>query len=235
MKIFLRSSEEIAEHTLAFRFEPERPLHFSAGQFGDFTLSGAQETDARGNTRAFSFANAPGQTEILIATRMRESAFKHELRRLPTGAALELMGPMGNFTLPPDGGRPAVFLAGGIGITPVRSIVEEAVQRRLPQEIVVFHANRTLAASAFLDDFRRWQRDYPRLRYIPTLSQEPAPGPEFQHGRIDAAMLRRHLANPTRSIYYVVGPPAMVSTIKGLLVEIGVPASQIRYENFSGY
>lgn len=106
---------------MAFRFEPEKPVRFTPGQFGDFTLTDPPYTDAKGNTRTFSFAGAPESDGIMIATRMRDSAFKRSLATLPIGTPVQLMGPMGSFTLHKDSGRPAVFLTGGIGITPVRS------------------------------------------------------------------------------------------------------------------
>ncbi|MGH6928040.1 MAG: hypothetical protein ACREEV_06960, partial [Dongiaceae bacterium] len=76
MKLVLSHKADIAENTKAIWFEPEKPARFAAGQFGDFTLTEPPYTDAKGNTRTFSFASAPEHDRIMIATRMRHSGFK---------------------------------------------------------------------------------------------------------------------------------------------------------------
>ncbi len=235
MKLILAHKADIAENTKAIWFEPEKPLRFTPGQFGDFTLTDPPVTDAKGNTRTFSFASAPGHDRIMIATRMRGSAFKRSLEQLPIGTRAQLMGPMGGFTLHKDPARPAVFLTGGIGITPVRSIVEHATRQRMPHRIFVFYANRTIARMAFLDDFQAWSRVNLNLSFIPTLTEEKPKDWELELGAIDRRMLSGYVADLRAPVYYVVGPPAMVATMKTLLEEIGVDEMQIRSEEFAGY
>lgn len=220
---------------MAFWFRRGRPVNFSAGQFGDFTLADPPHTDAKGNTRSFSFASSPRSEHILIATRMRDSAFKQSLRTVPIGTGVDLMGPMGSFTLHKDTSRPAVFLTGGIGITPVRSIVEHATQERLAHKLYVFYSNKTRALTAFLEDFQGWSRENSNLVFIPTLDGERPEDWPFELGVIDEQMLRRHVSDLQRPIYYVVGPPPMVAAMQALLEKIGVDELQIRTEDFAGY
>ena len=235
MKLILSDRKDVAEDTKAIWFRPEKPVRFTAGQFGDFALIDPPYVDDKGNTRTFSIANAPGADLIMVATRLRESAYKRSLDALPIGAAVRLMGPMGGFTLHKDASRPAVFLTGGIGITPVRSIVEHATQNRTAHSITVFYSNRTRARAAFLDDFLGWRRDNANLTFVPTLTDEKPESWAFELGPIDRRMLARHIGDLRTPVYYVVGPPSMVATLKGLLEDIGLDEMQIRSEDFAGY
>ena len=235
MKLILSDRSDIAENTKAFWFEPEKPVRFAAGQFGEFTLIDPPFTDVKGNTRTFSIASAPESDRIMIATRMRDSAFKRSLAALPTGSPVELMGPMGSFTLHKDPARPAVFLTGGIGITPVRSIVEQAMRLQTPHKIFVFHSNRTRAEMAFFDEFQAWSRENANLSFIPTLSRERPKNCKLELGKIDQWLLSGYLSDMHAPVYYVAGPPAMVAAMKVLLAEIGIDEMQIRSEDFVGY
>lgn len=235
MKLILSDRRDIAENTKAIWFEPEKPVRFAAGQFGDFTLINPPFTDEKGNTRTFSIASAPESDRILIATRMRDSAFKRSLADLPIGSPVQLMGPMGSFTLHKDPARPAVFLTGGIGITPVRSIVEQATRLRMPHKIFVFYSNRARAGMAFFDEFQAWSRENANLTFVPTLSRERPKDWELELGKINRQMLSGHISDVHAPVYYVVGPPAMVAAMKALLAEIGIDEMQIRSEDFIGY
>ena len=235
MKLILSDRSDIAENTKAIWFEPEKPVRFAAGQFGDFTLIDPPFTDEKGNTRTFSIASAPESDRITIATRMRDSAFKRSLAALPTGSPVQLMGPMGSFTLHKDPARPAVFLTGGIGITPVRSIVEQATRLRTPHKIFVFHSNRTRAGMAFFDEFQAWSRENANLSFIPTLSRERPKDWKLELGKINRQMLSGYLSDMHAPVYYVVGPPAMVAAMKMLLAEIGIDEMQVKSEDFIGY
>jgi Na+-transporting NADH:ubiquinone oxidoreductase subunit NqrF len=97
----------------------------------DFTLTNPPQTDAEGNTRSFSLACAPFEDDLIITTRMRDTAFKHSLKLIDLGTELDLEAPWGELTLHKDTSIPAVFLTGGIGITPVRSIVLQATHDKL--------------------------------------------------------------------------------------------------------
>ena len=119
----LRDREEVAEGTMAFRFEKPSGWTFKAGQYLDMTLLDPSETDSEGNVRSFSIASAPHEDTLMVATRMRDTAFKRVLRTMPIGTAVKIEGPSGDLTLQNNFTRAAVFLAGGIGITPFRSIV----------------------------------------------------------------------------------------------------------------
>jgi ferredoxin-NADP reductase len=130
----LKDRKEVAEDTMSFRFEKPSGWAFKAGQYLDMTLLDPSETDSEGNVRSFSIASAPHEETLLVATRMRDTAFKRVLRTMPFGTAVKIEGPSGDFILQNDFTRTAVFLAGGIGITPFRSIVHWAAKDKLPDQ-----------------------------------------------------------------------------------------------------
>src|SRR5215469_1503641 len=112
----LTRHEQIGEGTMAFHFAKPPDFQFRAGQSIDITLLDPPETDAEGNIRTFTIASAPFDADLMIATRMRDTAFKRVLRKAPPGLSVKLEGPSGDFVLPRKSEKPAVFLAGGIGI-----------------------------------------------------------------------------------------------------------------------
>src|SRR5262249_60467021 len=113
-----------------------------AAQGFDVMLADPPGADAQSASHPFSIVSAPFQSELAIATRMRDSAFKRALKSLPIGASLKLEGPFGSFALHGDQARPAVFIAGGIGITPFMSILRQAAQDRVPPPLLLLYSHR---------------------------------------------------------------------------------------------
>ncbi|MDF1929995.1 FAD-dependent oxidoreductase [Legionella pneumophila] len=158
-QIKLLDRQIVAEGTMAFIFEKPKDFTFKAGQFGDFTLLNPEETDEEGNTRAFSLTNPPYANDLMVATRMRDTAFKRVLKTLPIGTELKLDAPYGSFTLHNNKAIPAVFLTGGIGITPVRSIVTQATEDKLPHQIYLFYSNNRPEDTAFLEELKSLEKE----------------------------------------------------------------------------
>lgn len=226
MRLALVGKETVADGTMAFRFRPESPVTFVAGQFGEFSIPG---TDPSQNTRTFSLANAPGEDHLLVVTRMRDTPFKRWLKDAPDGAAVEFSGPFGRFVLPTDTDRQVVFLAGGIGITPARSMIRHSLSHGTGHRLVLVYANRTLAAAAFDAEFSEPREGF---TYLPILSDETREG--VRSGRIDEAFLRETVEVDS-AVFYVVGPPGMVLAMRTVLAAMDVPPERIVSEDFSGY
>jgi ferredoxin-NADP reductase len=144
----LKNRFSVAERTTAFQFEKPANFIFRPGQWIDITLLNPAETDAEGNVRGFSIASAPYEDTLMVATRMRDTAFKRELATLPLNTEVKIAGPGGNLTLHNNPARTAVFLAGGIGVTPIRSILFHAAEQRLPHRILFFFSNRRAGGCA---------------------------------------------------------------------------------------
>src|SRR6266852_979775 len=139
---------EVAEGTMAFQFEKPKGFVFKAGQYIDLTLLDSQLGSSTGVTHTFSIASCPSEEEILVTTRMRNTLFKQALSTLPIGSGARIEGRMGSFSLHNNTARPAVFLAGGIGITPFLSMVSYATGENLRHPIFLFYANRCLEDAA---------------------------------------------------------------------------------------
>lgn len=236
-KVKLTEKREVADGTMAFHFEKPEGFVYKAGQFAECTLINPAETDAEGNARPFSLASAPYEDELMFATRMRDTAFKRVLKTMEPGMELSLDAPHGSFTLHDDMCFPAVFLTGGIGVTPVRSIVLQAMHDNLPHRILVFYSNRGPEDAAFLDELMKCQDSNPNYTFVGTMTEMEKSSREWhgETGYITKAMLLKFISDMTLPIFYIDGPPAMVKAMRQLLSEAGVDKGNIRTEEFSGY
>lgn len=234
---------EVAAGTMSFFFEkPHLPdgsvFAFKPGQNADWTLVAPPETDPEGNTRTFSFASAPFEPEIEIATRMRDTAFKRTLATMPLGSALLVEGPLGSMTLHNNAARPAALLAGGIGITPFLSMARHAAHEHLPHQIFLFYSNRTPADAAFLRELTDLQNENRNYHLIATMTAANEDQWDGEAGYIDAAMLGKHLSSAggvLAPIYYLAGPLSFTTAMRGMLNAAGVNDDDICAEDFAGY
>lgn len=231
----LIKKEEVAAETMAFHFEKPEGFTFKAGQFGDFTLLSPSETDEEGNVRGFSLAHAPYETNLMIVTRLRDTAFKRILRNLPIGTELKLDAPYGNFVLHKTETTPAIFLTGGIGITPVRSIIAQATKSKLSHKITLFYSNKTPKDTAFLTDLDSFAKENPNFIFIPVMTRTVLSEWNGETGHITTEMLKEYVPDLTAPIYYLSGPASMVATMRQILIEAKVNEDNIRTEEFSGY
>lgn len=240
----LTGRSEVAVDTLELRFAKPPGMTFKAGQFMDVTLIDPPETDAKGNTRGLSINTAPDDPDLTFTTRLRDSAFKRVLRTLALGAEVRAEGPFGNFVLHNNVRRPAVLLAGGIGITPFRSIVHWAAHAKLPHRICLFYANHTPETAPFLEELRALEQKNPNFTFVPTVTRMKESHAKWRGatGRIDAAMLEKHMTQTAPAtepfsppIYYIAGPASMVAAMHEMLNRTGVDDDDIKSEEFSGY
>jgi ferredoxin-NADP reductase len=238
-KVPLIKREDIAEGTMAFHFAKPPQFQQKAGQSIDMTVLDPPETDAEGNIRAFSIASPPFANDLVIATRMRDTAFKRFLKNAPIGTEVSITGPSGSFTLHKNTAKPAVFLAGGIGITPFVSIARQAAQDKdkLPHQLYLFYSNRRPEDAAFLQELQALPRENQNFHFIPTMTDMARSHREWkgETGVINREMLLKHLPALQGPIYYIAGPPAMVTALRKMLADAGVDEDDIRTEEFAGY
>ena len=229
--------EEVAEGTTAFHFEKPSGFSFRAGQFADLTLTDPLETDTEGNTRSFSIASPPFANELVFTTRMRDTAFKRSLKEATSATKLKISPAAGSFTLHKNLAKPAVFLAGGIGITPFLSMVQQADRDRLSQKLYLFYSNRRPEDAAFLETLMALETTNPNFRLICTMTEMSKSKKEWkgETALIDKEMLSRHLADLQGPIYYIAGPPIMVTAMREALVNAGVEENDIKIDEFVGY
>ncbi|MCM3661511.1 FAD-dependent oxidoreductase [Georgenia satyanarayanai] len=233
----LLERNEIADDTMVFSFEKPPGFEYTAGQFADYTLLDPAEIDAEGATRGFSLTSAPYEPHLMAATRLRDTAFKRVLKTMPLGTELALDAPYGSFTLHHNVGRPAVFLTGGIGITPVRSIALQAAHDRTGHKIIVLYSNKRPEEAAFLAELRRLGETEENFTLVPTMTRPETSEHSWdgETGHVDKAMLSRYIDDVAAPIYYLSGPATMVTAMRTVLNDVGVDADDLRTEEFTGY
>ena len=236
-EIRLKRRQIVAEGTMVFYLEKPEGFQFKAGQSIDLTLINPAETDAKGDSRPFSLVGAPFETELAVATRMRDSAFKRVLRDLPPESLVRVAGPFGSFTLHNDASRPAVFLAGGIGITPFFSIIKQASHEHRSHRLFLFYSNKRPEEAAFLDELMQLERDNPHYRFIGSMTAMDQSDQAWagSRERIGPALLEQVLGQIKGPVYYSAGPSDMVAAMRRMLNGAGVDDDDIRTEEFPGY
>jgi ferredoxin-NADP reductase len=229
--------ETVAQGTMAFYFDKPAGFQFRPGQSVDWTLNNPPETDGEGNIRTFSLASAPFESYLMIATRMRDTAFKRVLGKMPLGTQVKMDGPSGSFTLHKNTAKPAVFLSGGIGITPFLSILREAAHDHLAHQLYLFYSNRRPEDAPFLDGMQELSKSNPNFHLVLTMTEMAKSARPWsgETSFINGEMLSKHLAKLQGPIYYIAGPPGMVTSMRQVLTQAAVDEDDIRTEEFSGY
>lgn len=249
----LEKCEHQDTDVMSFKFNRQdnfsrNSFNYAAGQYAFFDIGGVYN-DPEGPVRHFSLASSPTEEEIMISTRIRDTPYKKRLSSLEIGSKAKVTKPLGKFVLHDDYSKPAVLLSGGIGVTPFRSMIRYATDKQLPIRIVMFDSNRNIANTLYKEEFDEWLDKNKNLEIVYTITEkeddnQPSSANDVnkewkgERGRIDKAMLERHLNDNEikNSIYYICGPPGMLDALKGLLQDsIQVPKDQIRTEEFTGY
>ena len=236
-QVELLRQEVVAEGTMAFYFtKPPAFLH-QAGQSILVTLVAPPETDGQGNSRTFTIASAPHEPELMVATRMRDTAFKRVLKSASPGTKIALDGPNGEMLLHADPTRPAALLAGGIGITPFLAMARHAARERLAHRLFLFYSNRRPEDAAFLAELKALETANPNYRLVATMTERGKSAQSWsgETGFIRREMLERYLPDLIVPIYYFAGPPAMTMAMQQMLEDCGLGDESMRYEEFYGY
>lgn len=183
---------------------------------------------------AMSLACAPTRDYLEFGARVSATPWKRAFAGLKPGDEVEVDGPYGHFVL--DETRPAVLLAGGIGITPLKGMAEYAADRGLPLDVTLVYSNRSEAEIAYREELAELAEKNPRFRILHTLTR-PSGGSQWKGrvGRIDEGLVREATAGQEDAAYYVCGKPEMVADMVGLLRSLGVSRGRVLFEQFWGY
>jgi ferredoxin-NADP reductase len=222
---------------MGFFLEKPANFEFKAGQFARLTLIDPPETDARGNARTFTIASAPYEEDLMMASRMRDTAFKRVMRTIPLGTEISFKGPYGALTLHDDATRPAVFLTGGIGITPFRSILLQAAKDRLAHKLFLFYSNRRPEDAAFLKELIALETESQNYRFIGSMTAMSNSKQDWQGqtGYFNREMIAKVIEDLNAPVYYMAGPQVMVAAMQKMLNDAGISDENIRLEEFGGY
>lgn len=232
----LTSVREVARETYEFSFEKPEGVAFKPGQYLEWTLA-HDKPDLRGIRRYFTIASSPTEEDIKIGVRIGEkrSSFKERLHSLQPGDEIVAGVRGGTFTLPEDRGEKLAFIAGGIGITPFRSMVRHLIDTEQERDVVLLYACRTYADVAYADLFAEAKEAFGlRTTYVLSESREGAPG-DAEKGFVDGPMLARVAPDFRDRTWYLSGPDAMVQAYRKLLRGEGVSPARIRTDYFPGF
>jgi glycine betaine catabolism B len=234
----------------SFRLRRPEGYRFQGGQWFVITFPGQDREEPW--EHHFSHSDAPTEPWLEFTTRLRGSDFKNALDALPLGSQVELEGPFGSFTLPSEVER-AAFLAGGIGITCVRSILRWLCESCAPdagkiegavgpagraetalQEAVLFFANRSEDAIPFAADIAEFTEKVPGFRVVHVLSQA-GEGWQGRREHLDQGILADELPEPGGWHFFVSGPPSFDQAMHDVLLKWGIDEGRIKMEQFLGY
>jgi len=230
----LERIEQAATGVFDFVFRPDRALRFAAGQYLEWTLPLAS-SDSRGNRRYFTIASAPTDDTLRLGVKFAPdgSAFKRSLAQLQPGDRIVASQLAGSFTLPRSRRRKLAFIAGGIGITPFRSMLEELLDRGEARPITVLYGSNSIDELAYADVLKRAREELGIHSYYAVHDGSGAAA-DMTVGFVDADLIRTRIPDYRERTFYVSGPQAMVSALRHTLREMGVSPWRIRTDFFPG-
>lgn len=218
----------------SFRCAAGTASDYQAGQFIQVLL----EIKGAEQAKYFSLSSSPTEKGYIEFTKkMTGSDFSNALESLKAGDLVKIKMPMGKFVLDETASKHA-FLSGGIGITPIRSMLRYALDRYLSFDMALFYSNRSPEDIVFTTELEEMEREHKNLKTVFSLDTPEAcpPGWKGKCGFINAGMIREELPDYLERVFYVCGPPVMVTGLVSILEgELKVPAGRIKRENFSGY
>lgn len=232
IKLFLKKSEEIAEGTVLFSFETTgEALNYMPGQYVCLKLD-LKYPDEKGPKRFFSIVN-PNQEDgrIQIATRISDTGFKQTLAGMEPGDSGEITEIAGKFVLPEDPAKEIVMVAGGVGVTPFKCMLEHLRLKEEKRRITLLYSNKNKATTAFYEEFSRMESEvYLEKVFFVMTRDESWPGPK---GRMNAAFIAENIPGYMEKWFMVAGPPNFVAGISQALDALKV--KEVRLEKFFGY
>ncbi len=210
-------------------------IHFQAGQ--SFLLLPAYQNEPA-LYHPFSNASSPTEDFLLFTTRIREeSNFKQILNKLQAGDDVGIVGPgPPKFVLPEDTSKEIVFLGGGIGITPFRSMAKYATDSNSEHKITLLYSSKSSQEIIYHNLWEELEKTNDNLSVVHTISRpEESIGWTGKTGRIDAGLIRENVKDMNNTIFYICGPPSLVKALSEMLRMIRIDVHNIRVESFSGY
>ncbi len=226
---YVKESIQRTRDIISVRFTKPAGFDYSPGQFIFVTVgSGNDEV-----TKHLSLSSSPTEDFLEVTKRLTGHPFSNALAALKEGDKVKLKGPFGKFTF--AGGHKKIgMLSGGIGVTPLRSIIKYIFDKMLDTDVVLFYSNSREDDIAFEKEFEDMTKESPKFDVLNTVTK---PGPSWTGltGRITADMIKKHVPDYSNRVFYISGPIGMVDSMQILLKEINIPDEHIKKESFTGY
>lgn len=238
-KLFLQLKEriKIGTDTFDFIFLKDRNFSFQPGQYMEWTLK-HRDTDSRGNRRYFTLASSPTEPEIHLGVKFypEPSSFKNRLLALPIGGEIIASQKSGDFVLPNDKETGLVFIAGGIGVTPFRSMIQYLLDIREKRDITLFYCNKTAEDISYKEVFEEARAKLGiKTIYVITDKETVILNPFMKVGSLNTQTIVKEMPNFLNKIFYISGPHGMVNSFETTLKSMGVHKKNIKIDFFPGF
>ena len=230
----VKSVSEATEGTFSITFEKPANFNFFAGQFLIISLD-IPICDEKCFRRSMSIASSPTEDFLIITARKGTSAYKRKMETLKEGETARATGPWGKVLLEESFQGNHVMIAGGVGITPFRSMIKDAKDRNLPLNILLLYSNRVPETIAFKEELDALVKSNPNFNVIFTISDANKTDWTGETNLIDADFIKKYNKEINNSIYYLCGPPVMVQTIDKILKnDLKIDPKRVKKELFTG-
>lgn len=206
------------------------PIDYCAGQYFEWVLPGIAPD------RSFSVANRPGSKQLEFHVRIYDQGRVSQYlarNEVMAGDTLSLRGPFGSFRLTDDDYRPAILVAGGTGLAPIKAILDEAFAHGCKRPLRFFYGARREADLYHVDTMTAWAREHPNFEFVPALSDETADSTWSGERGMATDILARHVPDAFGAEAFLCGPPPMIDAAIGLLERLGVDATDIHFDKFT--
>ncbi|MBX4201159.1 RnfABCDGE type electron transport complex subunit D [Candidatus Parcubacteria bacterium] len=237
LSLTLKDRVEIAENTYDFIFLAKKKVSFEPGQYMEWTL-GHPHQDARGMRRYFTVASSPTENDIRIGVKFyqKPSSYKQTLDKLQPGDQIIASQLAGDFTLPKNPNKKLVFLAGGIGITPFRSMVKYLIDTNQKRDIILFYAANSYRDIAYGEVFKEaGEKLGMKTIYVFSNTDNCPPGFNHQKGFVDMEMVKNMAPDFKDRTFYMSGPRGMITSFEKTLRETKISPTRIKTDFFPGY
>ncbi len=238
-KLMLKLKEKIqlAPDIYDFVFENKENFKFVPGQYLEWTL-GHESPDNRGNRRYFTIASSPTEKNIRMGVKFydKSSSFKKTMLSMNAGNKILASQLAGDFTMPRNKKKKLVFIAGGIGVTPFRSMIKYLVDKKEARSVTLFYSNKFESDIVYKDVFNEASQKL-GIKTIYTLTELDKISPEWKGGRgmVSEQMIREQVTDFKERIFYLSGPHGMINSFEGMLKSMGVKNKNIKVDYFPGF
>ncbi len=234
LMLTLKEKNQLSKDVYEFVWQSDKKISYEAGQYMEWTL-GQEKPDTRGNRRYFTLSSSPTEENLLLGVKFydKSSTFKKKLLSLTPGAKISAASLSGEFTLPEDMGQKLVFIAGGIGITPFRSIIKNLSDNKEKRDVVLLFSNKSSSDIVYKNIFDQAEKDF-RLKTLYMVGEGSVSG-NIRIGRIDENLIKNEIPDYKDRKFYISGPHAMIVSFEDTLKKMGIPRSNIKTDFFPGY
>jgi ferredoxin-NADP reductase/Na+-translocating ferredoxin:NAD+ oxidoreductase RnfD subunit len=234
VRLELKEIQKISDRVYNYVFQPDRSFSFLPGQYMEWTLAGVPY-DSRGNRRTFTIASSPTESEVHLGLKYYEpaSTYKATFQAMKPGDVVYASQLAGNFTIKGKEKQKLAFIAGGIGITPFRSMSKYLTDKNIASDIVLLYVVNDPREFAYFEQFKAARAI--GVKTIPIVTNPSYNSPNFITSKLNAELLAKVVPDYAEREFYISGPNVLVDASKDYLKALGVHNKKINTDHFSGY